>query len=199
MRHTASLLVPGLESFHTLGGFGLILSHFENDPHHGHTIEAEIDGLTGFNMNPLGITAQEKDVGVRNHMIARSNSQPEIIVAQEFHGRTTIHLKAEMSKARSRSGGELPRGVNYPYGENGLQQLLAPDGFLRLFSEIAMSAKINGVSLPEISYTTPVDPPHSELLSSACERFLTSRGLPVRRKFGQPDGKRKEPVNPEKC
>jgi hypothetical protein len=101
MRHTASLLVPGLESFHTLGGFGLILSHFENDPHHGHTIEAEIDGLIGFNMNPLGITAQEKDVGVRNHMIARSSSQPEIIVAQEFHGRTTIHLKAEMSKARS--------------------------------------------------------------------------------------------------
>src|SRR5258708_3257848 len=59
-RTSASLLVPGLESFHTLGGFGLILSHFENDPHHGHTIEAEISGLTGFNMNPLGITAQER-------------------------------------------------------------------------------------------------------------------------------------------
>ena len=86
------------------------------------------------------------------------------------------------------------RGKFTADGENGLQQLLAPDGFLRLFSEIAMSAKINGVSLPEISYTTPVDPPRSQLLQHACDRWLRSRGLPVRRKFGQPDGKRKGPA-----
>jgi hypothetical protein len=56
-----------------------------------------------------------------------------------------------------------------------------------------MSAKINGASLPQISYTTPVDPPHSELLQHACDRWLRSRGLPVRRKFGLAAGKLKEP------
>jgi hypothetical protein len=56
-----------------------------------------------------------------------------------------------------------------------------------------MSAKINGVNLPSIAEAIPIQPPHSQILSRACDRFLMSRGLPVRRKFGLAAGKLKEP------
>ena len=70
---------------------------------------------------------------------------------------------------------------------------MRPENRRRTNHRVMSAAKHNGASRPEVSYTTPVDPPLSRSLSNACNRFLMSRGLWVGRKFGIPPGKLKEP------
>jgi len=60
-----------------------------------------------------------------------------------------------------------------------------------------MSTKINGKSpIAVVAYTRPCDPPQSQMLARACERWLRSRGLRTRR-FQPVKGKKTPPVNPE--